>query len=360
MRAHEGDRGNWIIIAYYGALSKDGTNRYCIRNGKPIPKLEEFLKYADMMRIDSKTLKGVSLKLDESFNEAPPCLQHLATVGVDQGGRNVALTNIAVFYKKSQPDNWQDLTSRFNFDKISPSLPHAEVSQIIKNNTRKDYFYTCKNPPLVQHCDKKACIKRQFGIGNGEFASETFPIDNLTKCVSKDSVRWYVEFQGARVEVKTEELLSQTAMQKIYVDKFSMLIIFGKGKEYLMKIKDLIQSATLIDDPEDASRQGQFEKILDGFFTASRPARNKDELIKGNSYIEDGRVHFRSEDLFEYLTVRRFNHQPHEVWMWLKEMKAEARQMKIKGKTIRVWSIPEPEKFDNTPIDLPTNTEEEL
>lgn len=54
-----GDKGNWINIAYYGVNSEQGTTRYCIRNGKPIRQLEEFVKYAELMRINREGLKEV-------------------------------------------------------------------------------------------------------------------------------------------------------------------------------------------------------------------------------------------------------------------------------------------------------------
>jgi hypothetical protein len=116
-----------------------------------------------------------------------------------------------------------------------------------------------------------------------------------------------------------------------------------------------------VTDPDDASRQGQFENLVDNFFSSSRPARNKDELIKGNSFIENGRIIFRSEDLLNYLNIRRFQHTPHEVWMWLKSMDASSQQLRVKDKMIRVWTLPEPERFDSSKgIDLPANIEEEL
>lgn len=359
MRVNEQDKGNWINIAYYGAATKEGTTRYCVRNGKPIPKLEDFAKYANQMRQSAAALRDVKLKLDEEYNDAPPCLQHLATFGLDQGGRNNALTNFAVFFKKKFPDDWQDKTMQLNYKLVNPPLPQSEVSQILKNISRKDYFYTCKVPPICNHCDKKACAKRDFGIAQGAGNGELFPIDNLTKCVSKDSVRWYAESQGNRIELTTEQLFSPSDLQRVFAERFTTVIIIGKHKDWLTKLKELMETCDEVNDPDDASHQGQFENLLDNFFTASRPARNKDELIKGNSYIEGGRVYFRSEDLFQYLSVRRFSHTPHEIWMWMKQMGAKATQLKIKGKNIRVWSIPEPEKYEASHIDLPTEVEQE-
>ena len=360
MRANENDRGNWINIAMYGALHPEGTTRFCIRNGKAISDLAEFLAYAKSMRVSAPDLKGVQIKLVKVFEDGPPCLQYLATFGLGSGGRNIALTNVATYFKRKFPDDWQDHVMKFNFEHVQPNLDVGEVNQILKNIGRKDYYYTCKNPPLCNHCDKKVCIKREFGVTFGTTDSQIFPLDNVTKCVSKDSVRWYAEHQGCRVELTTEQLLSPAELQKVFIERFTMVIIPGKRGDWLVRLKELMESCSTIDDPDDASTQGQFENLLDGFFTNSRPARNRDEIIKGNSYTEEGRVYFRSEDLFNYLNVRRFGHTPHQVWTWLKGLKAESSQMRIKGKMVRVWSLPEPERFDGSDLALPDPLDAEL
>jgi hypothetical protein len=361
-RVNEQDRGNWINIAYYGVNSKSGTDRYCIRNGRAIKKLDDFLKYAYMMRVDNKSLQKVDVKLSDLFSDGPPCLQHMITFGgFEQGGRNNALYNVGVYYKKSRPDNWHQDVQDFNQRHVKPPMDHQEVTQIIRNVERKDYFYTCNVPPICNHCDKKLCATRAFGIAQGKDAGELFPIDNITKCVSKDSVRWYAEHNGKRVELTSEQLLSPVLLQRVFLDRFSTVILIGKQKDWIMRLKELMETCDEVTDPDDASRQGQFENLVDNFFNSSRPARNKDELIKGNSYVDNGKIHFRSEDLMNYLNIKRFQHQAHEVWMWIKQMGGTNGQIRIKDKMLRVWILPEPTRFDNsTGIELPNNIEEEL
>jgi hypothetical protein len=137
--------------------------------------------------------------------------------------------------------------------------------------------------------------------------------------------------------------------------------LIGKQKDWIMRLKELMETCDEVTDPDDASRQGQFENLVDNFFNNSRLARNKDELIKGNSYVDNGKIHFRSEDLMNYLNIKRFQHQAHEVWMWIKQMGGTNGQIRIKDKMLRVWILPEPTRFDNsTGIELPSNIEEEL
>jgi hypothetical protein len=362
-RVNENDRGNWINIAYYGALSKEGTTRYCIRNGKPIPKLDEFVKYADMMRVTADSLKTVDVKLSDLFSDGPPCLQQMVTINAfGEGGRNNAMYNVACYFKMRNENSWTDEVAAFNQQHVAPPLEGGELNTVMRNVGRKEYFYTCKQPPICNHCDKKLCATREFGITGGKGAGELFPIENLTKCSSKDSVRWYAEHQGARVELTTEQLFSPNLLQRVFAEKYSLVIIPGKQKDWAIRLKELMETCDEVTDPDDASRQGQFENLVDNFFSASRPARNKDELIKGNSFVEEGRILFRSEDLLNYLSIRRFQHTPHEVWMWLKAMDAKDRRVKVKGRNLRVWTLPEPEKFDTSQggIALPNEVEEEL
>jgi hypothetical protein len=358
-RVDEGDKGNWINIAYYGALSKQGTDRYCVKNGKAIKDLEAFCEYAELMKVDFSDLRPPKIVLSRDFEDGPPCLQHLATIGIDQGGRNSALTNMAIYFKKKHPDDWQEMTMKFNYEKVKPALESGEVSQIIKNVSRKEYFYTCKVPPIVNHCDKKLCARRQFGITFGNNA-ELIQIDNITQCISKDSVRWYIESDGHRFQCQSDDLLSQSRWAKIMLEKFKKMHVNVKSADWSQYIQEKLDTASVVHDPEDASQEGQFENILENFFSHTPPARNRDELIKGNSFVEDGRVYFRSEDLLQFLRNKRFQHTPHEVWGWMKEKGADARQLRVKGKVLRLWTLPEPEKYDNTPIALPIDIEEEM
>lgn len=360
-RVNENDRGNWINIAYFGALSKKTTDRYCLRQGRPLFQLEEFLNYAEQMRITASQLEGSKLKLLPIFDDGPPCLQHMVTLGLETGGRNTSLTNVAIYFKKARPDSWQEEVSEFNQKHVRPPLDTGELNQVLKNVARKDYTYTCKNPPLVNHCDRKLCVRRPFGVTAGMAEGELFPIENITKCISKDSVRWYVEHQGARAEITTDQILNPGLLQKVFLERFNVLILFGKSRDWHERLRELVAAADVISDPEDASRQGQFENLLDNFFNSSRPARNRDEIIKGNSYLEEGRVHFRSEDLFNYLGTRRFTYIPHEVWGWLKQIGARDKQLRVRGKLVRVWTLPEPEHFDQSkPLDLPPDVTEEM
>jgi hypothetical protein len=347
MRVNENDRGNWINIAYYGSLSKQGTTRYALKNGKPIHSLADFLDYAELMTIQESDLAAIEVKMDDSFADAPPCLQHFATFGVPDN-RNTATTGAGVYYQRKNPEDWEELTRQFNDKFCSPNMDSAEINQIIRNLNAKQYFYQCKQPPLCNHCDKSVCKNREFGIGGqkrtGGNASELFPLTNLVKCVSKDSVRWYAEHEGCRVELTTDQLMSPLDLQKIFLEKFSKVILIGKTRDWLEHLADLVAKSEVIYDPEDASKRGQFENTLQIFLTSGRKARTLDEITKGNRFEEDDKAYFRSETLLHHLSQHNVDiRRPQEIWSWLKELGADTTQRKVKGRTTRLWFMPAPE-----------------
>lgn len=353
-RANEDDRGNWINICYYG------TTRPCVVGNKELT-LEEFLDYAEGMRVSEKGLSAYKLPESDMFDDGPPCLQHMAAIGFNQGSRNNSLLNVAIYFKLKDPDDWQDAVHKFNFENVSPPLKQDEVTQIIKSVARKNYNYTCKQAPICNYCNRKKCLKREYGIGSSDADEVVVPIESLTKCVAADSVRWYMEIGGHRIEVTTEQLLEQSPLQRILLEKLNIVLRPIKKDRWLKRIEQLIQTVEVIEEPEDASKVGQFDKLFDSFFTHSRPARNVDEIIKGNWWQDsDKNVYFRSEDLFNYLSGKKFAHNYHDIWTWIKDRhKGSSTRLNVMGKRVRVWAVPERQLFNNTDLPVPDIKEQE-
>lgn len=351
-RANDKDYGNWINVCYYGETRK------CLTTDGEL-NLEQFLEYAENKRISEKELMEFAIPLCDEFSDGPPCLQQLTTFGFLEGGRNNALLNVAIYFKKKFPDDWQDKVMKFNFDQMQPPLASMEVNTIVKSVTKKEYNYLCKQPPIVSCCNRKLCLKRDYGVGSHDSKEELAPIESLTKCVAGQSVRWYIDIQGERIELTTDQLLNQEALQKILLERLSIVISSVKKEKWMKKIQELVQTQEVIEDPEDASRFGQFDKLLDSYFLKSRPARNKDELIKGNWWENDSRMHFLSEDLFNYLNSRKFAHNTHEIWNWLKDGRgAKHCRLVIKGKRTRVWTIPALDGYNNEDLPVPEFNED--
>tara|TARA_R110000824_G_scaffold4851_5_gene22902 strand:- start:253 stop:1113 length:861 start_codon:yes stop_codon:yes gene_type:complete len=286
-------------------------------------------------------------------------------MGFPEGGRNISLFNVGVYFRKKNPDDWQEDLMKFNYEHLEDPLPMGEVNGLVKSVSKKDYAYTCKQSPICNYCEKSKCIKREFGVG-GYGGANAIEVDAITKyeTENRQSVRWYIEMQGERIEVTTQQLLDQRQLQKICVEKLNKCPSTMPGQIWEKRINELLQSVEVIQDPDDASPQGQFEKMLDSFLTGKVQARQKDEIMNAKPWhdSEEGKVYFRSEDLFIYLEARRFRYpSQHQVWSWLRTLGGDRKSFRIKSKPVKVWSVPEPDFYDDDDIlDIPSSVTEDF
>ena len=359
-RANDLDRGNWINLCYWDG---DKTERHAIHNGKRL-NLEQFLDLAEKKRTSYEELEKLQPDLVDHFADGPPCLQHIMTMGFPEGGRNISLFNVGVYYRKKNPDDWQEDLMRFNYENLDQPLPSGEVNSLVKSVSKKDYAYTCKQSPICNYCEKSKCMKREFGVG-GYGGGQAIEISSITKyeTENRQSVRWYIEIGGERIEVTTQQLLDQRQLQKLCVEKLNKCPATMPGPKWEQAINNLLESVEIIQDPDDASPQGQFEKMLDSFLTGKVQARHRDEIMNGKPWndTDEGKVFFRSEDLFIYLEARRFRYQSqHQVWSWLRSTGGDRKTFRIKSKPVKVWSVPAPQFYDDDELEIPSSIAEEF
>ena len=359
-RANERDRGNWINLCYWDG---DKTERYAISKGKKL-KLKEFIELVEKKTTTFEALDKIKPDLVDHFSDGPPCLQHIMTMGFPEGGRNISLFNVGVYYRKKNPDDWQEDLMKFNYEHVSEPLPSAEINGLVKGISKKEYAYTCKQSPICNYCEKSKCMKRDYGIG-GVGGGLALEVDAITKyeTENRQSVRWYIEMQGERIEVTTPQLLDQRQLQKLCVEKLNKCPSTMPAPKWEKRINQLLENVEVIVDPDDASPQGQFEKMLDSFLTGKVQARQKDEIMNGKPWHDpdEAKVYFRSEDLFIYLEARRFRYTTqHQIWSWLRLLGGDRKTFRIKSKPVKVWSVPEPEFFDDEELDVPSAITEEF
>ena len=360
-RANERDRGNWINLCYWDG---DKSERHAIHNGKKL-NLKQFIEVAEKKRTTYEELEGYTPELNNVFEDGPPCLQHIMTMGFPEGGRNISLFNVGVYYRKKNPDDWQEDLMKFNYEHVGEPLPSSEVQGLVKAVSKKDYAYTCRQSPICNYCEKSKCMKREFGIG-GIRGGQAIEIDAITKyeTENRSSVRWYIEMQGERIEVTTPQLLDQRQLQKLCVEKLNKCPSTMPAQRWEQRINELLNSVEVVVDPDDASPQGQFEKMLDSFLTGKVQARHRDEIMNAKPWhdSDEGKVYFRSEDLFIYLDARRFRYpSQHQIWSWLRSIGGDRKAFRIKSKPVKVWSVPAPDFYqDDDDLEIPTEVTEDF
>jgi hypothetical protein len=99
----------------------------------------------------------------------------------------------------------------------------------------------------------------------------------------------------------------------------------------------------VISTPEDTSLRGQFYDLLEEFSTHMQTAVDKEEILLRRPWTdpENNRTYFRLKDFESFLKRNKFfEYRSNKVAQRLRDMDGRAEQFRIKGRTVRCWSIP--------------------
>lgn len=343
--AHRGDIGNWLNMPYFGG---ENSSRYAIINGESVSP-EEFIAAAHARRLSHDDLRQFAL-VDESegekiIPEGPPCLQLLCKNGIGSGGRNNALYNVGVYLKMAHEDDWRSRLEDYNRTYVSPPLDASEIIALQKSLDKKQYHYTCDREPLASHCDKRACVKRKFGVrGLGGDEPDLPIIGGLTKLESDPPV-WFLDVEGRRIgPMDTEDLQFQQRFQRLCMEQINKMPPQVKPQRWIEMMNGLLATAQIVEMPEDSSVTGQLWFHLEKFCTGRAQCDQLDELqVSDKPYTdqEEGLTYFKLTDFMAYLDRRRFkSFSSQKLAAYLREKGARSDRKKIKGKDVSLWVIP--------------------
>lgn len=360
-RYNDQDLGNWLNMPFFGLPR---TMRYGFdHNGDELLDPAAFSDFAESRRLPA--YKFFALTGDHPtgdtkethvapvsspyrghlFEEGPPCLQLLeANGGFPEGTRNDGMYNVAVYLRKRFPDDWPDRMATYAQTMTDPPLGLSELNALVKSVQRKDYHYRCSKAPIAQHCNRKMCLSRQWGVGQGEGSADHVDIGSVTKYLG-EPVLWFLDVNGQRLMVTTEELQSQTKFQAKMMEVLNRCITPMPPPRWAKYLDSKIRNCEQIEVPEDAGVTGQFRLLVAQYLTGMAQATSREELAHRLTPFRTGtgEVWFRSRGLLEYLNHHGFRYpSEHHVWHMLRAMGAESKFLNVKGRGFNVWCLPDP------------------
>jgi len=338
-----GDVGNFLNMPYYDA--EDGL-RYGIKDDGQSATLHEFFEMHKKYAQTPEQVGGITVEEDASIpvKDGPPCLQILAREKISEGGRNNGLFNLGVYLRKAFPDSWESEFLKYNSQYLDPPLGLEEVNVVARQLQRKDYTYMCKDTPICNHCNAELCKTRKFGI---DAAVSGVVIANLRKYNSTPPV-WFVDVGSRPLELETEALMNQTVFQRSCVEQLDFMPRSVKRDMWETRINLLLQEmaehdGSIVEVSQDASIEGQFYDFLEEFCTSMQQAQAREEILLRRPWTEEEeeKTYFRLKDFEAFLKKNRFfEYKSHRIAQRLRDINGDATSLKIKGKAIRVWSIP--------------------
>ena len=340
-----GDTGNFLNLPYFDS---EGGLRYAVKEDGTAATLEEFLDMAEAAAVNEEALDALLsqpvAQMDEKLPDGPPCLQALLRQGFPAGTRNNGLFNLGVYLRKAHPDDWETRILEVNQKIMQPPLDLKEVNLVAEQIKKKDYQYKCADQPIINFCNKDLCRSRKHGVGGG---ANTPSVANLRKMDSEPPL-WFLDVNGSPVELDTEGLQRQPRFQVLCMDQINFMPRTVTRAAWEAQINLLLSQmlqteGAIISTPEDTSLRGQFYDLLEEFTTHMQAALDKEEILLRRPWTneDDGRTYFRLKDFEAFLKRNKFfDYRSNKIAQRLRDIGGHAEQFRIKGRTVRCWSIP--------------------
>jgi hypothetical protein len=339
----ESDVGNWINMPYFG------ETRRAVYEGRDLTP-EEFLDLADRIATTKGEIKKLKVKevKEDDFSDGPPCLQVLAKKGFPEGTRNNGLLNIGIYCKMKDEDTLEESLEELNRRYMKPPLPAKDVMAVLKSVRKKDYFYKCKDQPILSVCKREICLKREFGISKNK-SDLGVAISDLQKIMTTsptDSPTWVLKVNEFSLKLAdTEDFLQQNRFRKASVNQLNIYPNRIKDKEWDKRIRELLKTVKEILAPDDSGEKGSFMDMFNKYIALrlgpSGKPEDREALNLGKPYESNGWISFRSMEMIEWMKKKKFSITPKEAWDYLRDMGAvDGKMVKSKGDKFRVWKIP--------------------
>lgn len=350
---NSGSVGNYINLPFFqefleGVEPSDKRGKFVTEDGRFVG-IEEFVAIAEQH--DPKMSMPLPIRT-VAFSDGPPCLETLQQKGIPEGMRNLGLYNVGVYFKKSNPDGWEDLLQAYNNKFMVPpfhgsKMDRKELMQLIKSIRKKDYQYKCNEDPIASVCEKSLCKNRAFGIKTKEELLRAkvngldVPIKSLIR-YETDPITWgLVLDDGKVIKVNGAELQQFTIVSRYIMDAMAELPPLLKNDEWRLKLSDLLKSAESREVSEDSGNNALIMTVVETM--VCNGLTNPHMLESMSVYLDYSEVrggstaYFKTKSLREHLLGQKIPFEVGHLTILLTELGWVSKSKRIDGEVKRVW-----------------------
>ena len=309
------DTGNFLNLPYFNG---DNTTRYAFLENGEAASMQGFYASYERNRLTPDQLERLKIKRPESeFSDGPPCIESLTQTKV-KDGRDRIIYQYIQYAKRKWPEDWTNRINKFNYSYFDPALDEKTIQDKIKFHSKKDLGFKCNEEPMCNHCDKKLCRTRKFGIG-GE---SVFPeLGDLQK-VELDEPYYWVNVDGDRVKLDNIDcLIDQRLFRRTVTKQINKKPPRIKPNEFDKYVDLLLAGVEVVKAPQGSSILDQLQDHLEEF-CSNRTAKTtrKEDILRGNVWTNEGKHYFIFSKFFHgYLQRKKWGEKAQPTQQMLKE-----------------------------------------
>ena len=311
----EEDTGNFLNLPYFNG---DNTTRYAFRESGDGATMEDFYELYERNKLTPEKLETLEIKRPLSeFSDGPPCIESLTQTKLNDG-RDRVIYQYIQYAKRKWPEDWHNRINQFNYKYFENPLDDKTIQDKIKFHAKKDLGFKCNEEPMCNHCDKKLCRSRQFGIGGESIFPE---LSDLQK-VELDEPYYWVNVDGERVKLDNIDcLMDQRLFRRTVTKQINKKPSRIKQNEFDKYVDLLLAGVEIVKAPQGSSILDQLQDHLEEFCT-NRTAKSttKEDILRGNVWTNEGKHYFIFSKFFHgYLQRKKWGEKSQPTQQMLKE-----------------------------------------
>ncbi len=311
----EEDTGNFLNLPYFNG---EDTTRYAFLENGEASSLNGFYGLYERNKLTPEALERLEIKRPESeFSDGPPCIESL-TQNKLTDGRDRVIYQYIQYAKRKWPEDWQNRINQFNYKYFETPLDDKTIQDKIKFHNKKELGFKCNEEPMCNHCDKKLCRSRKFGIGGESIFPE---LSDLQK-VELDEPYYWVNVDGERVKLDNIDcLMDQRLFRRTVTKQINKKPSRIKPNEFDKYVDLLLAGVEIVKAPQGSSILDQLQDHLEEFCT-NRTAKSttKEDILRGNVWTHEGKHYFIFSKFFHgYLQRKKWGEKAQPTQQMLKE-----------------------------------------
>lgn len=334
--------GNWLNMPYDGPTSL----RYGYKADGTRLTPYEFVDAAEAIATTEEDFLGIRLpRPEETLEDGPPCLNHLTSEKMAMtGGRNTLLFNLAVYFKKANPEAKQPEIAEFLNQwnaRFNAPLEEKEIRKtILKSTGNREYRYQCGNQLLKRHCNSTVCANEcLYGIDSDENAFD--PNNKTLIQLMTDPCLYFIDYKKTQLVLTKEEFWSYEKVRQACMVQARHIPPKMDQEHWIHLVQGFLESVTIVELPPEATALGQLIALVSKWKNTA--TNDPERIVNGAPALDKkGSLVFKLQDLFDMLKLHRFTAmEQNKITHNLKEkMGMVSRFVWVGDKSHRCWEIP--------------------
>lgn len=309
--AEKDDAPSWTYVGYGPTHGKFAEQCGMDYSGNPLT-LEEYIKLCEKSLVSRDQLASHVTAQDQTKSEAsaktrkthgggkwvveesveatitamfcngPTCQWDIARQRSTVFQHNF-LFNVAIFLKRKYSENWPEALAWVNYNVLSPPGDAERLKDLVRDITKKDYEYRCKDEPICSHCNPYACRNMRFGVGSSLGMEDR----ELAMVIWNSDPQTFVLNVGERrVHFTAQELVKMEIYRIKCLESGADIPPKMKQEDWDRRINNAKHDALVVDPPDLLRTDANEIEVLQSFFSIHVPSMVR---TLGNEFLA-GRV----------------------------------------------------------------------